>query len=96
MTTHTIPRALDDVIEQLVANDAPWEIKDGFGASVRVSLGGNYYARLTADDGTVTVAFTEGWGILGETRFSHAAPAQAFLVAAHIASLADVAEVLAP
>lgn len=95
MNTTTLTPALDDVIEQLVTNDAPWHITDGPAGRVVVDLGHNYYARLRTDDGTVTVTLTEGWATVGETRFSHQAPAQAFLVAAHIASLADVVEVLA-
>ncbi len=74
--------------------DMPYEIKAGPAGRVIVQFVGTYCARLSEDDSTVTVTFSEGWGIIGETRFSHAAPAQAFLVAAHIASLSDVAEIL--
>lgn len=93
--TATIAPALDDVLTVMADQDTPYEVKGGPAGRVVVQFVGGYCARLSEDDSTVTVTFSEGWGILGETRFSHAAPAQAFLVAAHIASLGDVAEVLA-
>lgn len=95
MSTTTIAPALDDVLSVMADQDMPYEVKGGLYGRVVVQFVGNYNARLSEDDGTVTVRFSEGYGIIGETRFTHMAPAQAFLVAAHLASLGDVAEVLA-
>lgn len=89
MTTTTLPEWTWDIAE-FTAREFT-----NTGRSIRVELVADYAATLSEDDGTVAVALVKGYGILGETRFSHHGPAQPVLIAAHLDTLADVAATMA-
>lgn len=80
------------VMDWLIANDAPWEVLGGPNGSLIVAFERGYTAEVTDNGEAITVALVKNGRRTGETTIGHKAPAQGFLVAAHVAALGTAVE----
>ena len=85
-TTTAAPEWVTDVAEFA---DRPI---DWTGRAAVVQLAGEYTASMTEDDTVVTAWLKRGHGIEGSTKFDHMGDVQFALIAAHLDSLATIAE----